>query len=364
MAVFGVLAIALLAPSAGFSNNAFNPYSPPSPTTVVTTESGTVYTITSVSTTSFTQTATFSYDGSTYPLMASITGNISSSQITGFTGVPTSSPSTPAQISFTMTGQTASHVTLTVCVPAGYAIAASITVNGESVPVTSSTFQNGIACFTFTTHFSTDNVVLTFSPLVTVTTDKSSYPPVAGTMITVSGVITPAIGVPGTSATVMISNGNGLLLTQSTPVDSATGAYSTTFVSLSNSSSLWVSGVYNATTKWAAAAPPSPVYSGTASFGYGATLTTATSTTTTTSSSGTGSTITSSTTVTSTVNTSTQTTTTIGGTSVTVTTSVPGTTSTTTKTGSMNTTVIAIGAAAVVVAIIAGALAAMALRKK
>lgn len=370
VAVFGVLAIALLAPSSGFTNNPFSPYS-----TYTTTVSGSTYTITQQPTVTTTATVTGS-SGTHIPI--TIVGNITGSQITSLSTTTTAVSSTNGgssnsfAIVFTLTGQTGSHVQPTVCLPESSVpsgTAPRVVVNGGAPDSQSYTIVNGQVCVTFTTHFSTDTVAILFTSPITVTTDKTSYPAIGGTRITVSGNIAPALGISGTSATVAITNSHGLFVTNSTAVDPTTGAYSVTFVSLSNASSLWVSGVYTATVTWAASAT-STAYQGTGTFGYGTTTSTTTTTTTSSSSSGTGSTIVSSTTITSTavatstVNTSTEITTTISGTVVTLTTSLPGVQSTTTTSGAMNTTVIAIGAAAVVIAIIAGALAAMALRKK
>ena len=154
IAVFGVLAIALLAPSSGFTNDPFSPYS-----TYTTTVSGSTYTITQQPTITTTTVVTGS-SGTQIPV--TIIGNITGSQISSLSTTTTAVSSTSGgssntfAIVFTMTGQTGSHVQPTVCLPTSSVPAGTaprVTVNGGAPDSQSYTIINGQVCVTFTTHF-------------------------------------------------------------------------------------------------------------------------------------------------------------------------------------------------------------------
>ncbi|MHB2036687.1 MAG: hypothetical protein ACYCPW_08105 [Nitrososphaerales archaeon] len=226
------------------------------------------------------------------------------------------------------------------------------------------------------------------TPTVTVQPSAASYPATVGTQIPISGVVTPAPGAAGYSVTVEVTNPSGLFTVQSASVDPTTGAYSTTFVS-GTPGQLWGNGTYTVTAVYATSAN-GPTYTATNTFTYGTFTTTTTSNTGTGSTSNTGGTTTtiittiiSATTVTqvTTVNVGTTvigsgatvinsgtivnsgTTTIVSGSGTTVTSLINSGTTTTVNNGGSNGTALAIGAVGLVVAIIAGALAAMALRK-
>lgn len=194
---------------------------------------------------------------------------------------------------------------------------------------------------------------------VTVSSAQSSYPTgAAGTAITISGTVSPAPGTTGSEATVSIANNvAGVFVVNSTAVNPTTGAFGLTFVSTSS----WAAGVYTVTATWAAGAPPSPAYQGTSTFTYGNVSTTTTSTTSATPNSN----ITTITVVNST---------TIIVSSVTtfVTTVIQGSTVTSIITQETTTTISAvgnstlgeiIGIVGIIIAVIAGGIAALALRK-
>jgi len=232
---------------------------------------------------------------------------------------------------------------------------------------------------------------------VTVQSSAASYPTaVAGTSIPITGIVTPAPGVAGYSVTVELSNPSGLFIAQSGQVNPTTGAYNTTFVS-GTPAALWGNGTYTVTAVYATSAQSTPV-TGSATFTYGS-FATSTTTSSTSSTGSTGSS-TSIKTITTVVNFTTKFTTTVvttisqattvtqggttltsiitqGGTTLTSIITQGGTTITqggttltsiitqggTTVTSGNSTTAEAIGAVGVVIAIIAGAIAVMALRK-
>ena len=245
-------------------------------------------------------------------------------------------------------------------------------------------------------------LLLSFAPFfsfaatttVTVQPSAASYPATVGTQIPISGVVTPAPGAAGYAVTVEVTNPSGLFTVQSAAVNATTGAYSTTFVS-GTPGQLWGNGTYTITAVYATSAN-GPTYTATNTFTYG-TFTTTSITQTSSSactrdegecSSANGTTtvvttIISATTVTqvTTVNVGTTvigsgatvinsgtivnsgTTTIVSGSGTTVTSLINSGTTTTVNNGGSNGTAVAIGAVGLVVAIIAGALAAMALRK-
>jgi hypothetical protein len=168
----------------------------------------------------------------------------------------------------------------------------------------------------------------------------------------VNGTISPAPGISNTYATIQIKDGSGTLkVIDSTPVDPTTGAFSDTLASGAG----WANGTYTALVTWAAGAGAT-VYTGSVTFVYGA----PTPVTTSTTSSASVTTIVNATTITSI--TTVQSITTIQQ----VTTVASGTTivsATTISQGGASTTVEALAIVGIVIAIIAGALAAMALRK-
>jgi hypothetical protein len=224
---------------------------------------------------------------------------------------------------------------------------------------------------------------------VTVQTNaKFSAPAAGGTSIPVNGTVTPAPGVAGYSVTVQLTNPSGLLVVQSASVNQTTGFYKTTFVS-GTPAQLWGNGTYTVTAVYGTSAQ-GPTTTASTTFAYGTFVTTSTSSTSSTSSTGsTGSTgsvsgghttTTTSTTVDTTATVTSVTTTTVPGTTVTHVTTLSGTvlTQVTTLGGTTivttithsssvtnnNSTAEALGAVAIIIAIVAGALAAMALRKK
>jgi len=230
-------------------------------------------------------------------------------------------------------------------------------------------------------------LLLSFAPFfsfavgttVTVQPSAASYPATSGENIPISGVVTPAPGAAGYAVTVEITNPSGLFTVQSAAVNATTGAYSTTFVS-GTPAQLWGAGTYTITAVYATSAN-GPTYTATATFTYGSFTTTPTTTSSTGSSSNTGGTTTTiittiySTTVVSSITTVNQGVTTIiqGGPTTMVTSAGTVITTIITSAGTVinsgtggngnSNTALAIGAVGLVVAIIAGALAAMALRK-
>ncbi len=234
-------------------------------------------------------------------------------------------------------------------------------------------------------------LLLSFAPFfsfaagttVTVQTNATfSAPATGGTSIPVNGTVSPAPGVAGYAVTVELTNPSGLFVAQSASVNPTTGFYTTTFVS-STPAQLWGNGTYTVTAVYAPSAQGATSTAST-TFSYGTFVpTTTTSSSTSTGSSGSGSgttttvvsvtTINSITTVNS-VTTITQGGTTItslitqGGTTITSVITQAGTTIVTTVSQTVSgsgssTTAEALAAVGIVIAIIAGAIAAMALRK-
>ena len=372
--ILGVISIALLAQSAAFTNNPFSPYS-----TYTTTVSGSTYTITQQPTLTVSTTVTGS-GGQQIP--ATITGNITGSQISSiavstttstacaFSCFPVGAP-VPV-ISFTLTGQTGSHVTPTICVPlasVGYGIP-NVLVNGKSPDSQSYTISGNQVCVTFTTHFSTDSIQISyFTAYVTVSATSVYQKSVA-----VSGSVVPNPGANQEVSVAVTAPNGATVLNGVVPVNSTTGAY--TYTAVPGGSSNWVNGTYVAQVTWGTL---SQTYTNATSFTYG------TVPTTTTSSSSSGSSTSSSKSVTfiaSSTTTTVATTTTQTVATTYVTTLVnPGTTIVTTITqgghtivttqstvttvqGSGSVTAEAIAAVGVVLAIIAGAIALMAMRRR
>jgi len=191
---------------------------------------------------------------------------------------------------------------------------------------------------------------------VTVATDKSYYAGAA--TITVSGTVTPAPGVSGTNVAISITSPNGQLAgVNQFSVNSGTGAYSGTFVA---GGALWsVNGTYTVSANYNGA-------TATNQFQYGNVTTSSGSATTTTLI--VSSIITQQTTVTvsggavtTTVVQAPVTTTVVQAQQTTVTQQIQ---TTVTESAASDTTGIVVGAIGVVIAIIAGALSVVALRRK
>jgi hypothetical protein len=200
--------------------------------------------------------------------------------------------------------------------------------------------------------------VFAASSTVTITTDKTFYPSGTNT-INVSGTVTPAPGVSGTFVAVSISapNGGGSVDANEFAVNSATGAYSGSFVT--GGPTYAAQGIYTITANY---------NGGTASatFQYG-------NTTSSTSQTGGGTTTTIVQQFTTTVNNVVTSVTTVVQNAVTTVSAVTATTVTqqvqTTTTvsatgGGSDSTALAIGAVGVIIAIIAAVLAVLAMRKK
>jgi len=195
------------------------------------------------------------------------------------------------------------------------------------------------------------------APTVTITTDKTFYPSGTNT-INVSGTVTPAPGVSGTYIAVSITapNGGGSVDANEFAVNSATGAYSGTFVT--GGPTYAAQGIYTITANY---------NGGTASatFQYG-------NSTTSSSQTGSGTTTTIVQQFTTTVSNVVTSVTTVVQSAVTTVSAVTATTvtqqvqTTTTVSASATTdsTALAIGAVGVIIAIIAAVLAVLAMRKK
>lgn len=195
---------------------------------------------------------------------------------------------------------------------------------------------------------------------VTVQTSATSYTPntAGGVSIPISGTVTPAPTASGYAVTLEISNTNGLSFVVSTSVAATTGDFSYNLVT-GPASGNWVNGTYTVTAVYQTA-QNQPTYTGSTTFQYG----TSTSTTTTTSGQ-TGFTTTIITTVSSitTVNSATTVTVNSATTLTSVTTLVSSFVTTVTSNVSSSSTALYIAIVGVIIAIIAGAIAAMALRK-
>jgi len=223
-------------------------------------------------------------------------------------------------------------------------------------------------------------LLLSFAPFfsfaagttVKVQTSAASYaaPVGGGASIPINGTVSPAPGAAGYSITLTVTNTAGLDYVVSTSVNGTNGHFSYTLVT-GTTAGLWVNGVYTVTGIYTPNIN-TPSTTGSTTFQYGAVTTTTSPTTTTTSSSGGGSTTTVVTTIDSITTIVSATTIIQGGTTITqagTTVTLGGTTVTsvvnsiTTVSGGSSTTAEALGAVGIVIAIIAGALAAMALRK-
>jgi hypothetical protein len=198
---------------------------------------------------------------------------------------------------------------------------------------------------------------------VTVQTSQSSYPNGStGILIPINGTVSPAPGVSGYSVSIEVTNPSGLYFVTSTPVNATTGAFSYTLTT-GSPSNLWGNGTYTVTAVYAASANSQPV-SGTTTFTYGEFA----STTSSSSSSGSGSssggvatTIISSF-VTTIVQNEQTTTVVTSATTVNLGTTIVSATTTTVQ-AAASTLGETLGAVGIVIAIIAGGIAAMALRK-
>ena len=194
---------------------------------------------------------------------------------------------------------------------------------------------------------------------VTVQTSASSYPAPAagGEQIPVSGTVSPAPGISGYAVSIQFTNTAGLYFVATAPVDASTGAFSYTLTT-GPANQNWINGTYTVRAVYGTI-PGGPQYTATTTFTYGAVSTTTTTPTTSTN--------TTSAVVTTIVNATTITQVTTvqqGGTTIVTTVQQGGTTIVTTVQQGTSTTIEALAIVGIVIAIIAGALAAMALRKK
>lgn len=178
---------------------------------------------------------------------------------------------------------------------------------------------------------------------------------VYGKSVNVSGMITPNPGA-GQEVSIAVTAPDGAnVLSAVVPVSSATGAYN--YTAVAGGSSHWINGTYSVSATWGTI---SQAYTNTTTFAYGAFTTTSTSTSSNSSSSGQATTIYSNTTISS-ITTVTSVTTIISGTTLTSVTTIVSAITTTVANGSS--TALYIGIVAVIIAVVAGAIAAMALRK-
>jgi hypothetical protein len=198
---------------------------------------------------------------------------------------------------------------------------------------------------------------------VTVQTTPSSFPNgVTGQQIPINGTVTPAPGASGYGVTIEVTNPSGLYFVASTAVNATTGAFSYTLVT-GSPAGLWGNGTYTVTAIYATSAS-GPTYTGKTTFTYGEFV----STTSSSSSSGSGSSsgVVATTIITSVVTTivqNVQTTTVVSSaTTVNLGTTIVSATTTTVQ-GSASTLGETLGVVGIVIAIIAGGIAAMALRK-
>lgn len=191
------------------------------------------------------------------------------------------------------------------------------------------------------------------SSTITVSTDKSYYyGPNGAATVSISGTVTPAPGVTGTNvAYTVVSPGGAQVIVGQTGVDATSGSYSATFVTGGTSS--WVNGTYTVNVQYNGATASANFQYGNVSSSQGGTGTTTTVMVTTTIVEQTTTTVNAQTTVT--VNA--QTTTTVNA--QTTTTVVQQTT----VTAANSDTGLYVGIVGVVIAIIAGALSVMALRR-
>ena len=84
---------------------------------------------------------------------------------------------------------------------------------------------------------------------ILVSPDQPSYLASPGTRITISGTVLPAPVVSGTNVTVIVTNPDGIQLTQSIdPVIANTGAFSNVVVT--GSGTTWINGTYTVTATW------------------------------------------------------------------------------------------------------------------
>ena len=181
---------------------------------------------------------------------------------------------------------------------------------------------------------------------------------VYGKSVNVSGMITPNPGA-GQEVSIAVTAPDGAnVLSAVVPVSSATGAYN--YTAVAGGSSHWINGTYSVSATWGTI---SQAYTNTTTFAYGAFTTTSTSTSSNSSSSGQATTIYSNTTISSitTVTSVTSVTTIISGTTLTSVTTIVSAITTTVANGSS--TALYIGIVAIIIAVVAGAIAAMALRK-
>ncbi|MGH2639187.1 MAG: hypothetical protein ACRDF4_07920 [Rhabdochlamydiaceae bacterium] len=223
-------------------------------------------------------------------------------------------------------------------------------------------------------------LLLSFAPFfsfaagttVAVQTSASSYPapPGGGEKIPINGTVSPAPGATGYSISLTVTNAAGLYFVASTPVNGTTGAFSYTLVT-GTTNGLWDNGTYTVTGIYSTNIN-SPTVTGSTTFAYGTFTTTSTSSSSSSSSSSCGcgttvvTTIDSITTVyagTTTVVNSGTTTVINSGTTTVVNSGTTVTQITTVSAGGNSSLGEALGAVGVVVALIAGGLAALALRK-
>jgi hypothetical protein len=112
---------------------------------------------------------------------------------------------------------------------------------------------------------------------VTVSPDLTSFPQGGIVDIIVTGTVTPALGATS-YATITVSNPSSVVVgLASAAVNSASGIFTYSFYAGGNSN--WVNGTYTITAVWEASVS-GPAYTGTATFSYGTIAATTTSTTT------------------------------------------------------------------------------------
>jgi hypothetical protein len=199
---------------------------------------------------------------------------------------------------------------------------------------------------------------------VTVQTTPSSFPNgVTGQQIPISGTVTPAPGASGYGVTIEVTNPSGLYFVASTAVNATTGAFSYTLVT-GSPAGLWGNGTYTVTAIYATSAS-GPTYTGMTTFTYGEFVSSSSSTSSSgsASSSGVATTIVTSVVTTIVQQTTVQTTTVVSSaTTVNLGTTIVSATTTTVQ-GAASTLAETLGVVGIVIAVIAGGIAAMALRK-
>jgi hypothetical protein len=195
---------------------------------------------------------------------------------------------------------------------------------------------------------------------VTVQTSQTSYPnATTGSQIPINGTVSPAPGVAGYSVTIEVTNPSGLYFVASAPVNGTTGTFGYTLVT-GSPSNLWGNGTYTVTAVYAVSTT-SPTYTGSTTFTYGEFASTTSSSSSSGSSSGVATTIITS--VVTTIVQNEQTTTVVtSATTVNLGTTIVSATTTTVQ-AAATTLGETLGAVGIVIAIIAGGIAAMALRK-